>query len=104
MASPPGGWRVALPETLLVEGLGLAPHVVDRPGQPRRQDGQSLALAAFLLLLLLERLGPLAAAEEQARRLGEGPAQVGVADLVAAGAEHLARRLVSATHQPAVRQ
>src|SRR5262249_54927613 len=37
-------------------------------------------------------------------RLGEGPLEVGVADLVAPGALLLAGRLVGATHQPGVRE
>src|SRR5262249_28588394 len=37
-------------------------------------------------------------------RLGEGPAQVRVADLLTAAAQHLARRLVPTADQPAVGQ
>src|SRR5437868_12286681 len=67
----------AVPETLLVESLAFAEHVVDRPAQPRRQDRQRLAFATLRRLFLLPALGPLAAAQEQARRLGECPAQMG---------------------------
>jgi len=45
-------------------------------------------------------LGLLALAQEQASGLGEGPLEVGVADLVAAGALLLAGRLVGAADQP----
>src|SRR5262245_46055017 len=93
-----------LPETRLVERLALAQHVVDGPPQPRRQDRQRLGLAALRLLLVLPLLGPLAAAQEQAGGLAEGPAQVGVADLLAPRADLLAGRLVGAAHQPGVRQ
>src|SRR5256885_10819376 len=83
-----------LPEALFVEGLALAQHVVDCPPQLGRQDGQRLGLAALRLLLLLPALGPLTAAQQQAGRLAEGPAEVGVADPLAAGALLLAGRLV----------
>src|SRR4051812_14951945 len=96
--------RPALPEALLVEGFALAEQVVDGPAQPRRQDRQRLGLAALRLLLLLPLLATLTAPQEQAGRLAEGPAQVGVADLLAARALLLARRLVGAAHQPGVRQ
>src|SRR5262249_52855644 len=46
--------------------------------------------------------GLLALAEKQAGCRGEGPLQVGVADLVAAGALLLAGRLVAAADQPSV--
>src|SRR5262249_43587777 len=94
----------AVPETLLIERFALAQHVVDCPPQPRRQDRQRLALAALRRLLLLPLLGALTGAQEQARRLGEGPAQVGVADLLATGAQLFAARFMGATHQPGVRQ
>src|SRR5438105_13512927 len=95
-ATRTGAPRAALPETLLVEGLALAEQVLHRPPQPRRQDGQRLAFAALGRLLLLPLLGPLTRAQQQARRLGEGPTQMGVADLLAARAQLLARRLVGA--------
>src|SRR4051794_36260750 len=88
--------RAALPEARLVERLTLAEHVVNRAPQSRRQDRQRLGLAALRLLLLLPLLGALAAAQEQARRLAEGPAQMRIADL-------LAGRLVGAAHQSRVR-
>ncbi len=55
--------------------------VVHRAAELGGQDAQGLALATFLLLPLQPLLGALAAAQKQARRLGEGPAQVRVADL-----------------------
>src|SRR5262249_57864405 len=83
----------AAPEAVLVERLAPAPQVVGRPGQPRRQDRQCLALAALPGLPLLPALAPLAGAQEQARRLTEGPPQVRVANLATARAHHLAGRL-----------
>src|SRR3954468_24632540 len=90
-------WRSPLPEARLVERLALAEHVIDRPRQLRCQDRQRLGLPLGCLLLLLPLLGPLAATQKQARRLAEGPAQVRVADLLAARALLLAGRLVGAT-------
>src|SRR5262249_54424659 len=99
---PPGQRRgtrfvfigLAAPEAALVGRLGFPPQVVDRSGQSRRQDGQGLALAAPPGLPLLPALGPLAAAQEQAGGLAEGPAQLRVADLLPARAYHLAVGLV----------
>src|SRR5262245_65071394 len=90
------------PEAFLVERLLFAPQVVDRPRQSGRQDAQRLALAALLRLPLLPLPGPLAGSQKQTRRLAESPAQMGVADLLAAGALDLAGRLVPAGHQPGV--
>src|SRR5262245_21013241 len=45
------------PEAALVERLALAPQVEDGPGQPRRQDGQRLALTALAGLPLLPAPG-----------------------------------------------
>src|SRR5262249_28625852 len=98
------GLSLALPEAGLVEGLALAPQVVDRPRQTRRQDRQHATFAALFQLPPLPLLGPLTAAQEQAGGLAEGPAQVGVADLLPAPAEHLAGRLVPRTHQACIRQ
>src|SRR5438105_4239922 len=88
--------HAAVPEAVLVEGLALAQHVVHRTPQLGRQDGQRLAAAALRRLLLLPLLGPFAPAHEQARRLRERPAQMGVADLLAARAELFACRLMGA--------
>src|ERR1700676_4487427 len=96
--------RTARPETLLIEGLTLAKHVVHRPRQPRRQDPQRPARAALRLLLLLPLLGPRALSQKQARRLRERPAQMRVADLLTTRPPPLPRRLVRTPHQPRVRQ
>src|SRR5262249_6137641 len=95
---------LAAPEAVLVEGLALAPQVEHGPAQPCRQHGQRLALAALLRLPVLPAFAALALPQEQAGRLPEGPAQVAVADLLAACAFDLASRLVVATHQPRIRQ
>ena len=68
------------------------------------QDGQRLAFAAFLLLALHPSLHRDARPQHQARGFAEGPLQMGVADLFAAEAFHLAGAFVGATHEPAVRQ
>jgi hypothetical protein len=99
-SSPPGP---AAPEAFLVDDLALAQQVVERPPEPRRQDGQAAPLAVLLVLALQPRLGPRALAHEQAGGLGEGPTQVGVADLHRPGTLLLAGRRVGAAHQPAVR-
>ena len=66
-------------------------HVIDGPGQLRRQDGQRLTLAVFFLkagqILLAHRM----IAEKQDRRFGEGPRERGSADLRASGAVAVAR-------------
>src|SRR6266851_7774244 len=103
------GWALTLhdsdgriPKPLLIKGFFLAEHVVDRPTQLGRQDRERFGGTTFLLLLLLPFAGPFAGAQKQARRLTEGPTQMGVADLLRSRAELLARRLVGATHQPGV--
>src|SRR5262249_54128990 len=93
---------LALPKTRLRERLALTPQVVPCARQPRRQERQHAPLVPLLELLLLPLLGPLAGSEEQAGRLGERPAQVGVADLLPSGADQLARRFRPRPHQPAV--
>src|SRR5262249_46255122 len=99
-----GSRRAVAPEAVLVECLGLAPQVVDSPGQSRCQDAQGLALAALPGLLLLPAPRPPTATEEQTGRLAEGPAQLRVADLLAATADHLAVGLVRGADQPGVGQ
>src|SRR5260370_13954861 len=100
LVSDRGGQLV--PEALFVKGFLLPEYVVDCPAQLRRQDRERFGGTTFLLLLLLPLAGPFAGAQEQARRLAEGPTQMRVADLSASRAELLARRLVGATHQPGV--
>src|SRR5262249_25799421 len=78
--------------------------MVDGPAQTCGQGTEGASLAVLLLAAGQPLLGLLALAEEQAGRLGEGPLEVGVADLVAAGALLLARRLVGAADQPGVGQ
>src|SRR5262249_11364131 len=89
-------------EALLVEGLALAPPVGDRPPPPRRPRPQRPLLAVLLLPAGQPRLGLRGRPQQQARRLGEGPLQVGVADLVPAGALLLAGRLVGTADQAGV--
>src|SRR5262249_4458382 len=90
------------PEACLVEGDLLVQHVIDGPAELGGEDAQRLAFAAFLLLTLEPLLGTLALAEKQTCRLREGPAQVRVADLLAAAAQLLAARLMGAAHQAGV--
>src|SRR5262249_10563274 len=75
---------LAVPETLLVKRLLFAQHVVDRPCQPRRQNAHHLRWPSLLLLLLLPLPRSLTGSQKQTGRLREGPAQVRVADLLAA--------------------
>ena len=94
-----------LPEkTLDVKGFTLAQHVIHGTAQPRRQDAQRLLLAVLLLVPGLPGLHHGIVAYQQTHRLGKRPLQMGIADLVPARAQLLARRLVPATHQPGVRQ
>src|SRR5262249_60677299 len=75
----------------------------DRSAELGRQDAQGLALAVLLLAPGDPLLGLLALAQQQVDRLGEGPAQVRIADLLAAEAALLARRLVTRSYQPGIR-
>lgn len=72
------------------------PHILDRPGELRRQDRQGLALARFVLEagqgLVARRMG----AEPQDRRCGTGPRALGVAALRAGGARPLPGRFLGA--------
>jgi hypothetical protein len=80
---------------------GHTARLLFRPGGKGRQRPR---LAALLPPARQPVLARLALAQEQGRRLGEGPLEVGVADLVPAGALLLAGRLVGAAHQPGVGQ
>ena len=84
-------------EPLEIKGFTAAQHVVDGPAQPGGQDAERLLLAVLLLTPLLPGLDFRAAADEQADRFGEGPLEMGVADLLAAVAQGFAGRLVDAT-------
>src|SRR5262245_23278853 len=78
----------SLSEKLLqIKGLAAPQHVVDGAAEPGRQDAQRLLLAMLLLAALLPGLDRRAAADQQTNRLGEGPRQMGVADLLAAVAQ-----------------
>src|SRR5438552_9231352 len=90
------------PEACLVEGDLLVEQVIHGPAQFGGEDAERLALAAFLLLALEPFFGGFALPEKETRRLRKGPAQVRVADLLAAAAQLLASRLVGATHQAGV--
>src|SRR6516225_761723 len=83
---------------LEIEGLAATQHVVDGTTQARGQDAQRLLLAMLLLVALLPDLHSRAAADQQTDRFGEGPFQMGVADLLAAVAQRLAGRLVDTAH------
>src|SRR5690348_15006592 len=91
-----------VPEAAFVEGDALGEHVVDGPSQLGGQDAQRLGRPAFLLLLLLPAPGSFALPQKQTCRLRESPAQVRVADLLAARALGLAGRDVGAAHQAGV--
>ena len=56
-----------------------------------RQDGQRLALAVFFLKAGQRLLARRIMAEKQERRFGEGPLELGMADLRAGGAGAFAR-------------
>src|SRR5262245_8852407 len=101
-APRPGGCLLRGEKPFAVEDLALAEQVVDGSAQASGQGSQGPRLAVFLLAAGQPLLGLLTLAEEQAGRLREGPFEMGVADLVAAGALLLARRLVGAADQPGV--
>ena len=84
--SPPGARWSARQETLGVERHLLAPQVIHRPAHLRFQHRQRFLLAALLLLPGQPRLRRQAAPQHQAGGFREGPLQMGVADLLAAGA------------------
>ena len=78
--------RPLAPEKFLhIESGGTLQHIIDGPSQFMRQDRQGLALAVSGLeagqILLARRI----VAEEQDRRFGESPLEIGVADLGAGG-------------------
>ena len=77
--SPP----LALEKSVQIEHDPPFQHVIDRTGQLMRQDRQGLAFSVFFLsasqILLARRI----IAEEQDRRFGKSPLEVGIADLFA---------------------
>src|SRR6516162_1991512 len=108
--SKDGGWPPSWSclsrgeESLAVKDLPLTQQVIDGTAQASRQRAQGAGLAVLLLAASQPLFGLLTFADEQAGGLGEGPLQVGVADLVAAAALLLAGRLVCAADQPSVGQ
>jgi len=66
------------------------------------QDGQGLALAVLAGQLAVQLPARFVALEEELGCQGEGPAQMGVADLLAGGAEFLAIRFLDAGGQSAI--
>src|SRR5215831_10738628 len=94
---------LAVPKAFRIERLLLPQHLIDGPTQPCGQDAQGLGLAVFLLLPRQEALGLVALARQEAGGLGEGPLQMGVADLGSAAALDLARRCLQRPDQPGVR-
>jgi len=87
-----------LEEILFIESILSFPHKIHGTAQLVSQDGHGLALAVFLFPFGDERLGALAFAQEQGRRLAERPFKTGVADIPAAIAVQLAGRFPGAFH------
>src|SRR5262249_29850228 len=107
VAEPRSGTRTARrllpPKPPHVERLAATEHPVHRAPQLGRQDAQRLLLAVLLLGALLPGLHRRATPDQQTHRLRESPLEMGVAVLLAAPADPLARRPMLATHQPGVR-
>jgi hypothetical protein len=78
-------------EAIHLEDTLLGQDQTDGPTELRGQDGKRLALAVLAREPLHVLLPGGVVAQEQGRRLGEGPLQMDVADLGASGAELLAR-------------
>src|ERR1017187_3788695 len=89
-------------EALRVKCLLLPQQVIHRAADLRLQDRWGFLLAALALLTLQPFLRRRQRSQHEASSFGEGPLEVGVADLLAAGALLLAGRLVFAAHQPCV--
>ena len=89
-------------ERVHVEGLLSLEHEVDGPTEAVGEDGERLALTVLALqaLLVLHPLG--VGAQEEDGGFGEGPLEVGVADLAGAVAGALAGGLVGAPDETGV--
>ena len=72
-----------LHESLQVEGLVALEHVVDGPAELVGEDREGLGLAVLPLEALAVLHSFCVVAQEEDGRFGEGPLQVGVADLAA---------------------
>src|SRR6516165_3086843 len=94
----------AVPKAITIEGPLLPEHVIDGPAQPRRQDAQGLGLAMLLLLSGQETLGLVTLPGQETGGLGEGPLQMGIADLGSTAAFDLPSRCLQRPYQPGVRQ
>ena len=77
-----------------VEGCAADQHVVSGTGQLVREDAQRLAFAVLALQALQVALACGVLAQEQQGGLGEGPLEVGVADLLAGYGDRGAGRCV----------
>src|SRR5262249_31676602 len=91
-------------EAFAVEDLLLAEQVVDGAAPAGGRGPQGAGRAVLLRAAGEPALGLLALAEEQAGGLGEGPFEMRIADLVAAGALLLPGRFVAAPDQAGVGQ
>ena len=85
-----------------VEPLPVFQHEIDRSAELVRQDGKRLAFAVFPHQLVVELPARFVAFEEQLRSQGKGPAEMGVADLLAATAVFLAVGFLGAGDQAAI--
>src|SRR3990172_10682709 len=91
-----------LEEFLHVERLLAFEHVVDGGGELPGEDPQGLALAVSGLELLEGFLSGPVSPQKETGRLRESPLQVGVADLLSAGAQLFPCRFLGAPDEPAV--
>ena len=85
-----------------VERLLAFEHVVDGGGDLPGEDPEGLSLAVPGLKLLEGLLGGPVSPQKQTGRLREGPLQVGVPDLLSAGAQLFPRRFLGAPDEPTV--
>jgi hypothetical protein len=91
-------------ETLLpIKGCLACEHVINGPRQLVGHDGEGFALAMLLLQTSQVFLACGMIAQDQHRRLGNSPFEVGITELLARGASAFASGFLGTLHQATIR-
>jgi hypothetical protein len=94
---------LAMEELLHLKSCLAFKHAINRPSEPVGQYGEGFALAICILQASQAFLPCRIMAQEQRSSFGKSPFEVGIADLVARGAQAFTRGLLRTVDQAAIR-